>query len=301
MAGFEQTMRLSDSESGMDIPVVLRSPELAYNSGGTGLRSQALLDLMAFAVSHADEADLKVAEPELKTLLRNALPLWDRLDGAYGWRELSVGTPLGIFGAANARFEGAMDGVRKDGTLSYRFVIDDLQIPADVAPQWMMPLMPDDIDLNLAGTGIDLEGPATAAIDALDLSRDPPIPDEVGNMIAAQFLANPPKFVISRSILRNKDTEISAEGEMTFAGGQPAFTATVEATGFDAAVNAIQQAIPTAPEAQQAFMVAVAAKGFAKTLADGRLQWIIEMTPDGAVRVNGAVVKPPAPETPSPQ
>jgi hypothetical protein len=85
---------------------------------------------------------------------------------------------------------------------------------------------------------------------------------------------------------------------VTFAGASPAMTATVEAAGFDKAMQTIQEATATAPEAQQAYMVAVAAKGFAKTLADGRLQWVIEMAPDGAVTVNGAMVKPADPPTP---
>ena len=298
ISGMVQTMRLAAPEAGVDLPVVLRSPELSYSSSATGFQAQQLLDLLAFGVANADEAKLKAAQPQLKTLLRDVLPLWDRLTGAYGWRELSVGTPVGIFSAANAKIDVAMDGVRNDGTISYKFQIDDLAVPADVLPRWTAPLLPEDIDLNFGGTGLDLEGPAMAAIDAFDLNRDPPIAPEVGDTIMAQFMADPPKFVINRSIIRNKDTEISAQGEMTFAGGKPTFTATVEAAGFDKAMQTIQEATASAPEAQQAYMVAVAAKGFAKTLSDGRLQWIIDMTADGAVTVNGAMVKPADPPAP---
>lgn len=298
LADMVQTMQIAAPEVGMDLPIVLRSPELSYTSSATGFQAQQLLDLLAFGVANGDEAKIKAAQPQLKTLLRDALPLWEHLTGAYGWRELSVGTPVGIFTAANAKIDVAMDGVQKDGAISYKFLIDDLKVPADVLPAWTVPLLPEDIALDLGGAGLDLEGPATMAIEALDLNRDPPIPDEVGDAIMAQFMADPPKFVIKRSVISNKDTEISAEGEMTFAGGKPAFTATVEAAGFDKAMQSIQEATATAPEAQQAYMVAVAAKGFAKTLADGRLQWIIDMTADGAVTVNGAMVKPADPPAP---
>jgi hypothetical protein len=302
MQGFTQTNRTTVPEPGMDLPMVIRSPEVSYDSSGTGLRTKPILDLLAFAVANGEEAKLKAAEPQLKTLLREALPLWEHLTGAYKWRELSVGTPMGIFGAANAGIEVAMDGVRKDGTIAYRFLVDDLTMPADVLPKWTLPLLPEDIDLNFGGSGVDLEGPATMAIDAIDLEKDPPIAEEVGDSIVAQFMASPPKFLINRSIVRNKDTEISAEGEVTFAGGKPAVTATVEAAGFDKAMETIQQAMAAAPEAQQVYLVAVAAQGFAKTLSDGRLQWAIEMTPDGAVTVNGAMVKPADPTAaPSPQ
>jgi hypothetical protein len=114
-------------------------------------------------------------------------------------------------------------------------------------------------------------------------------------------MADPPKFVLSRSVISNPSTEISAAGEMTFASGKPAATATVEVAGFDAALQAIQEASATVPEAQQIQLVALAAKGFAKTLPDGRLQWVIDMAADGAVTVNGTLVKPADPATPSPQ
>ncbi len=296
-----QTMQFPAKELGMDVPVVIRSPEMSYSSGATGFQAQPMLDLLAFAVANPDEEKVKAEQAQLKTLLRAVLPLWDRMTGTYGWRELSVGTPLGIFSSSNATVEVAMDGVRKDASISYAMRLEDLEVPDGVAPPWSTKLLPQDIDLNFGGVGIDLEGPATTAIEALDLSRDPPIPDAVGQEIVAQFMADPPKFVLSRSVISNPSTEISAEGEMTFAGGKPAATATVEVAGFDAALQAIQEASATVPEAQQIQLVALAAKGFAKTLPDGRLQWVIDMAADGAVTVNGTLVKPADPATPSPQ
>jgi hypothetical protein len=296
--GMVQTMRIASPEAGFELPVVIRTPELSYNSTATGLQAQSLLDLLAFAVANADEAKIKGAQSELKTRLRDALPLWQNLTGAYGLRELSVGTPLGIFSSANLSVTVEMDGVQKDGTIRYGIKLDDLVVPDGVLPRWSAPLLPEDIDLNFGGTGIDLERPATLAIDALDLNRDPPIPMEVSDAITAQFIAEPPKFVIGRSTISNKETEISAEGEMTFAGGKPAASVTLEATGFDKAMEAIQAATARAPEAQQMYLVAVAAKGFAKSLPDGRLQWVVNMTADGAVTVNGAMVKPADPPAP---
>lgn len=299
LSDMEQTMTLAASEGAPPMPVVMRSPELSYVSTATGFQAQPMLDLLAFVVANADETKIKEAQPQLKTLLRDMMPVWDNLTGAYGWRELSVGTPVGIFSAANAKIAVEMDGVRKDGTVSYGFVIDDLVVPDGILPPWSVKLMPEDINLNIGGIGIDLEGPATKAIDAFDLSQDPPIPDAVGEAIVADFLMNPPKLVLSRSIISNKDTEIAAEGEMTFVGGKPAMTTTVEATGFDNAVQAIQDAAATNPEAQQMQLVALAAKGFAKTLPDGKLQWVVDMTADGAVTVNGVMVKPADPVMPT--
>ncbi|MBL8580017.1 MAG: hypothetical protein JNK47_22665 [Mesorhizobium sp.] len=301
LSDMEQKMTVPVAEGAQPISVVMRSPELSYVSTATGFQSQELLDLLAFFVANPDEAKLKAAQPQLKTLLRSAMPLWNDMTGSYNWRELSVGTPVGIFSAANAKIAVEMGGIRKDGTVTYRFAIDDLAVPNGLLPSWSAKLMPEDINLDVGGVGIDLEGPATAAIDALDLNQDPPIPEAVGDAIVAKFIANPPKFVLNRSVLSNKDTEIIAEGEMTFMDGKPAMTATLEATGFDNAVQALQEASATYPEAQQMQLVALAAKGFAKTLADGKLQWVVDMKADGAVTVNGALVKPADPVEPAPQ
>lgn len=302
MADIVQTMAMKGEAAGPGLSVVMRSPELSVVSSGTAVQAQPMLDLLAFVVANADEAKFKAAQPEFKTLLRAALPLWDKIAGVYGWRELSVGTPVGIFSAADTKIAFDMTGVSKDATINYGFTLDDLVVPEGVLPPWSTKLLPQDINLNFGGVGIDLEGPANQAIDALDLNQDPPLPKAVGDAIVAQFLADPPKFVLSRSVISNPSTEITAEGEMTFVGGKPAATATVEATGFDAALQAIQEASATVPEAQQIQLVALAAKGFAKALPDGRLQWVVDMAADGAVTVNGVMVKPADPVVaPAPQ
>lgn len=298
LSGVMQTMRFAVADSGSDLSIVLRSSELAYRSSATGFQSQALLDLLAFAVDHADKAKMQAAQPQLKTKLRAALPLWEHLSGGTEWRELSVGSPVGIFSAASARIAIAMDGVRKDGTISYSLRVDDLTVPAGLLPQWTAPLLPEDLDLNLRGIGFDLEGLATTAIDAFDLNRDPAISKETDKMMIEHLVANPPKFVLNRSTISNNSTELSASGEMTFVNGERTLTATVEMAGFDTAMQAIQAASATTPEAQRAYLIAAAAKGFAKTLSDGRLQWVMNMAPDGAVTINGATFKPanaPAP------
>lgn len=295
MAGVVQNMQMKAPELGMDLPIVMRSSELSYSSNAKGFRAQQFLDLLAFGVANGDAQKIKAAQPELKTLLRAALPLWEDLDGSYGWHEFSVGTPLGIFGASEATIKVAMTGVRKDATINYAFGFKDLSLPDGLLPDWSMPLLPRDIDLNIGGTGIDLDGPVMAAIDAFDLNNDPPIPDSVGEEIAANFLADPPVLTINRSTISNKETEIVIEGRVVYADGKPAGTATVEASQFDALMTKIQEAAKTAPEAQQMFFFAAGAKGLSKTLADGRLQWVIDMAPDGAINVNGTPVKPADP------
>ena len=165
-----------------------------------------------------------------------------------------------------------------------------------MVPAWSVPLLPSDFLLSFSGTNINLDAAARTLIGALDLTKDPPVPEEVLARLGEEFQANPPTLVIDRSTISNGDTEVATEGEMSFAGGKPAMTVTVDVTGFDKVVAVVQAAAATDPQAQQAFPPLLAARGFAKTLPDGRLQWAIEAKPDGSVRINGAVVKPADPQ-----
>jgi hypothetical protein len=134
---------------------------------------------------------------------------------------------------------------------------------------------------------------ANKLIDNLDLNQDPPIPEAVGEQIGAEFMANPPKVVISKSTVKNAGTEVTAEGEVTFPGGKPLADIAFEVAGYDKIVDAVKQSASSEPQMSQVLAVALAAKGFAKTQPDGRLRWELVVKGDGSVAVNGVVLKGP--------
>ena len=81
---------------------------------------------------------------------------------------------------------------------------------------------------------------------------------------------------------------------MTFPDGEkPDANVTIGVAGYDKIVAALQEAAKTDPQASQAFTGALAIKGFAKTLPDGRIEWVINARHDGSVTVNGAMLKGP--------
>ena len=130
---------------------------------------------------------------------------------------------------------------------------------------------------------------AKKTIETFDLNKNPPLPEDFGDQISADFLAKTPKAVIGHSTLKNKDIEIALEGEMTFPGEKPDASMTVDIAGYDKIVEALQTAAKTDPEAAQYFPMVLAVKGFGKTLPDGRVEWVINAKPDGSVAVNGAM------------
>ncbi|TIV33374.1 MAG: hypothetical protein E5V99_12435, partial [Mesorhizobium sp.] len=134
---------------------------------------------------------------------------------------------------------------------------------------------------------------AKKAIEAFDLNKEPPLPDEFGKALVADFKAKNPKVVIGHSTVKNGDIEVALEGEMTFPGEKPDASVTIDVAGYDKLVDALKEGAKSDEQMAQAFPFALAVKGFGKTLPDGRLEWVINTKADGSVAVNGAMLKGP--------
>lgn len=298
ISSFVEAIKFNDAENGLNFPVTIKSPELSVEASGKGLQSKPLLDLLAFAVANEDENTLKANQAQLKSLLLAALPVWQRIDGTYGFKDFAVESPVGTFGATQLSTAFGMDGVAQSGTVNYGIKATGLTVPQQLLPSWTVSLLPTDIDLNFGGANIDLDTMARKSIEAFDLNKKPPLSAEFGDQLTADFMAKTPKVVIGHSTVKNKDMEIALEGEMTFPGSNPEkpdANLTVDVGGFDKIVTNLQEAAKSEPEVGQYVPVALMVKGFAKTLPDGKLEWVVNVKSDGSVTVNGVMLKPADP------
>lgn len=297
IADFVETLRVDDPESGLKFPLTVRSPEMAIDASGTGVRSKALLDLLAFGVAHGEEARKAVNQNELKQLLLAALPLWEKAQGSYGFRDFAVESPLGTFGASQFGVTAAADGISQNGRIDYTVKASGLKVPDGLVPAWSAPLLPTEVQFSFGGANLDLDTMARKAIAEFDLGRQPPLPEDFGDTVAAGFMAKTPKVVIGHSVVRSSAAEVAFEGEVTFPEGteKPDIAATVDVAGYDRIVDTLQAAAGTMPDLAQYVPVALAIKGFGKTLPDGRIEWAVNGKPDGSVTVNGVLVKPADP------
>jgi hypothetical protein len=295
LGDFVETVQVTDDGSGMNFPVTLKARNLAVSIGAQGYRTRAILDLLAFVVANADEAKIRANQAEFKSRLAAVLPVWNRIEGEYGFNGLSVSTPVGSFGADRFGIAFGIDGAVPNGSITYETSAAGMSLPGEVLPAWTVPLLPTDMDISVSGVGFHVDAMAKKLLDNLDLNKEPPIPDAVGDAIAMEFIANPPKIVISRSTVKNSDTEVAAEGEVVFIGTEPEANVTVEVAGYDKMIEKVQIAAKNEPEITQYMAFALAAKGFAKTLPDGRLQWNLLRKADGSVSVNGVMLKGPDP------
>ncbi|WP_315928114.1 hypothetical protein [Mesorhizobium sp. SP-1A] len=296
IADFVEALKVDEPESGFKFPLTVRSPELAVEASGRGLRSKALLDLLAFGVANGEDAQVKANQAELKALLLAALPLWEHLDGSYGFKDLGVESPLGTFTASQFGVTVAADGISKNGAINYTIEARGLNVPEVLVPAWSKPLVPTEVTLSFGGANIDLDSMARKTIDTLDLDKEPPLPEGFGETLVADFLAETPKLVIRHSTIKSSDAEVAFEGEVTFPGEKPEINTTIDIAGYDKIVETLQAASKTMPEMAQYVPAALAVKGFAKSLPDGRLEWAVNGKPDGSVTVNGVMVKGVDPE-----
>ncbi|AZN99624.1 hypothetical protein EJ066_22255 [Mesorhizobium sp. M9A.F.Ca.ET.002.03.1.2] len=292
IADFVETVIVDEGGSGPKVPVTMKSPKVSVEVTGNGVRTKAFLDLLGFAVANQDEASLKANQAHLKSLLTSALPLWERLEETYRFEGLSFASSMGSFELADLSATTGIDGISGSGKIDYRIKATGLTVPQHFLPSWGVALLPTDVELSFGGANLDLDSMAKKAIEAFDLNEDPPLSDEFGEALVADFMANNPKIVLRHSIVKNGNVEVTMKGEMTFPDKKPDATMTVDVAGYDKIVQAVQAAAKTDPQAAQVLPAALAVKGFAKTLSDGRLEWVIDAKADGSVVVNGAMLKP---------
>ncbi|CCV14203.1 hypothetical protein [Mesorhizobium sp. STM 4661] len=291
IADFVETAIVDEGETGLKVPVTMKSPRVSAEITGNGVHTRAFLDLLGFAIANQDEASLKANQAELKSLLTSALPLWERLQYSYRFDGMSVASPAGNFGLADLSATTGIDGISDNGKIDCRIEATGLTVPQRLLPSWSAALLPTDIELSFGGANLDLDSMLRKAIEAFDLNRDPPLSDEFGETLIADFMANNPKVVLGHSTVKNGNIEVAMEGEMTFPGKKPEARMIVDVAGYDKIVQTLQTAAKSDQQAAQAFSFALAVKGFGKALPDGRLEWVINAKADGSVTVNGAMLK----------
>ncbi|PWV97072.1 hypothetical protein [Phyllobacterium myrsinacearum] len=291
-----ETPKTETPAAGEPVKVTLRSSELGSVAEGKGLRNRELMDLWAFVIAHVDEKKLnKAGQDELKQKLKAALPLWDKLKGEYHFKDFAVETPLGNFAAQNISQETNLDGISKDGAYHYAMRTNGLKYPALPIPEWGVPFLPTDVELVIGTAGVDLDTVVKGAIDDMDLNREKVLSEEFEAATAAQFLVAPPKLVISKSLVRTADAELTVEGEMTFTGLKPASHTTWEMAGFDKVVERLNKAAETDAEIKNYITFVKLAKDFGTEVDGGRVRWVVDQKADGSVAINGNPVKGPDP------
>ncbi|MBA8880239.1 hypothetical protein [Phyllobacterium myrsinacearum] len=282
--------------TGEPIKIVVRGGEVGTTAESKGFRNNEFMDLWTFFIAHSDEKKLKKPEQvELKKKLSALLPLWEKLKGEYHFKDFAVETPMGNFAAQNISQDMTFDGISKNGAYHYAVRTNGLKYPPLPIPEWGVPFLPTDVELTIGTTGVDLDTVVKGAIEDMDLEREKVLSEEFETRTAAQFLMAPPKLVISKSLVRTADAELTVEGEVTFTGLKPESHTTWEMAGFDKVVERLNKAAETDEDIKNSIVFVKLAKDFGTPIDGGKIQWIVDQKADGSVAINGNPVKGPDP------
>lgn len=304
MNGIASTTTSTGSASGgFALNYTTKIESAAYASTIKGFRVRAVMDLLAWLVAHPSKETIIADQAQLKEKITAALPLWDNLDGGYTSKNLLIGTGMGEFSLETAGISANANGAVKDGSLREGFSFTGFKIPAGIAPPWSAELLPTTFKFDFALGGFDLETPAKKMLAEIDLAKEPPLPTGFETQLLPIFLpGNAVSVTLHPSEISSATYAVTYEGKIDASlAGFPKGQVTIQMTGMEDVIAKVQAAAAADPMAQQAMGVLVAAKGFGKADADGKLVWAIEMTPDNKVLINGLDVSamlgiaPPAP------
>lgn len=287
-SGLKEEMALPPMGEGApptNITVTLASYEA--NATVAGYRPDALYKLVAFFVAHPDEASIASNQDEMKAAVTKALPFFASAKSAGTLTGLSVDTPMGVFAAATGGVDVEMNGLVADGLLREAFRLDGFTIPAGLVPDWAADLVPTKLAMDFKLTRFNLLAPVELMISAMDLTKTPPMAPEQDEAMLAALL---PEGVVDVTLAPGGVTapayDLAYEG-MLSAGpaGTPSGKARLTLTGIDK----VQAALNAAPDDQKGQFLPMLgmAQGMAKPGDNGALVWELEMTPEGAMMVNG--------------
>jgi hypothetical protein len=288
--GFRQTTSLPAAPDGSSpaMDFTLSSPEGQQEVTYSGLKVQALNSLLAWAVAHNSEQAIIAGQAELKDKLRAAMPVFSQISGETTMKDVNLNSIAGSFSVRELGIAAEMNGIVAQGRFRETISLSGFRVPAELLPQWAAGLVPENLRIDVNLSDFNLAAPAAMMIDRFDLSKDPPLPQELDNELLAALLPGGSLTIgLGPSEILAALYHLTAEGSMT-AGpvAMPQGKGVVKLKGLDETM-AVLQAAPAEMGMQQVTPLLLLVKGLGKQGPDGYLSWSIESTPEGSVTVNG--------------
>lgn len=280
------TMPATDGMPAMEI--TYRLARSTSEGSSKGYRPEAMLALLAWVVAHPSEAAMTADRAGLKGLIEQGLPFFREVQAKAAWEEISAATPFGTFGLASMQGEFAMNGLVADGKLREAFRLTGFTMPAGLVPDWAVPLVPDEMALDLTFADFDAAAAAKVLVGLLDLPvGQEPSPAFQDELLAALMPEGAMDFLLGPGGVKNASYDLTWEGALRAGPATPMPTGSAKVTlaGMDAVMAALQSAPPDM--GGQVLPVLGMAQAMAKPGADGALVWEIEAATPGSLKVNG--------------
>ncbi|KRB50850.1 hypothetical protein ASE04_13090 [Rhizobium sp. Root708] len=287
--------QLLESVSGADMPLVeIRADALDFAAAVNGVAAKELREIVAFVLAHADDKKLRRADSEkLKSLLRDAFPLVTSLNETISFSNVTVSAKDGSGGAKSIDYNIAMAGPTNATRFDVGVTAQGITLDSALVPAAYSAFLPQSFSMQFSMPDMDF---ATFGDELLKMDFTKSKGSDEAGKKAFEKLFKDDNLVIGfpkiSAVSSMYDVDLSGElrGHST-SQKEYSLDASIVARDFDKTITAIQDLAKTNPDLNQVSFGLMMAKGFAKTDTDGRQRWDINVAKDGAVTVNGQVVK----------
>ncbi|MBX4991846.1 hypothetical protein ABID08_000244 [Rhizobium binae] len=279
-------------------PVELRADTVNFDGKVNGLPAKQIRDMIFFVLDHVDEKELSPENTtKIKGIVKDAFPLLTSFSETIGANNLTVSTEVGKGGAKAFGYNVAMDGPTDAMRFGFGFNAQDISVDTPLMPSSYSAFMPTSLDLQFAVPNLDFAsfGDAFMAMDFNDKAAEKS-GEEMGKKLfrdgrlAVEF----PK-ISAKSDVYDIDMTGKIEGRVDTEKDY-SMEATILARDLDKTIASVQELAKTDPDLNQVSFGIMMVKGFAKTDPDGRSRWDISISRDGAISVNGQMVKEADPQ-----
>jgi hypothetical protein len=286
MAGLSQVQTMPLEAGGMPLELGITAARYEARGAARGLRTAAVLDLLAWMVARPSVDDIVGTQDELRGVLTAALPVMDSATSAGEVTDLALDSPVGTFALRRATTTNEVSGIVAEGRFRSAGAIEGLVLPPGLVPDWAAGLVPQDLSLDVTVTGFDLAAPAAILIGAFDLTAPEPLDDTILDPLLAALL---PRGAVQ--VVLAPGRVVAPQAELGYAGdlsagpvAMPEGQAQVTLRGYDAVLAALDAApAEEVAEVRQGLGMAwgLAEKG------DGLLTWEFRLGADGRLMLNG--------------
>lgn len=287
VTGMTETFTLPPTPQ-MPAPMDVTITADSYTAEGTttAVQTAALLELWAWFVAHPGEDAIKANFDEMKGKVGAALPFFDNIAATGTMNNLAVITPMGEVKAAAAEIVVDVNGAVADGKLRERIKLSGLQLPEEIMPAWVPPLLPESVTLDFTIDGFDLAAPAQILL--AEMAPDTkPSPEMNQRMLQALLPAGTVDVALAETGAASGMYGLTVDGKMSVGPmtPMPIGNAVIRANGLDAVMQALQSAPPDV--SQQAIPGIMMARGLAKQEGEDSYSWTVETTAAGQIMING--------------
>lgn len=276
--------------------------EFSYGivSGAADYRFEAfesakLLELWAYAVAHLQEQPPKIDSGEVKSLARGTIPIFRRIETESSLKGLTIETPFGGGGIDDMSGTFGFTGIVPEAGFDLFMQMSGPTYPEQTIPAWAKGLLPSGLEFGMELSGVNLDASVRHVIDALDFDSEPVLSEAAATEAFALALPpdGPARFRLHSGLVQTPLASVRFEGEIANLGPMPSGTLRIDVTGLEEAIAALQSETAD-PAAQQLLGALSVAQMTGERQADGTTRFQFEASRDGAITLNGTMLKPPA-------